>query len=934
MHTISRLSSALALLLLFTVGTALAQESSILQGRVLDATTGEALIGAQVTIRGTDQGTVTDVDGRYRLELAPGTYDLVVVYLGYTIKTVTGVGVTAGPPNVQDVALQPEAVEAEGIQVVISAAEERGSVVGALAHQRRATNVLNGISSEEIARTPSSNAADAVTRVSSASIVDGKYVYVRGLGERYSSAQLDGTTLPTPEPEKRVLPLDIFPASMIESLFTIKSYTADLPGDFAGGLVDIQTKDIPDSRFFNITTGLGYNTNLGDLDLPTYQGGDLDWLGFDDGARELPDGFPDRIPPGSSPAELAEVHSQFAGDFRGFMESPGVEDYNKSFGLSFGDRLDWFDREGGYLLGLSFSNSANARAQDEFFPSQEEGRFQYDFDTTIGQHEASLGAMGGWAINPTPTSRIAWKTVFTHSAEDEARFVSGPFDQSTSGFARITRFQFIERSLVSSKLNYEHKLGLLGDAKVEWDGSYALALRDEPDTRTTSFVSSSAEDTRFFFNEAGNNNRFFSDLTDYLAQAGVKVSSQFDLFGRSATLDTGLRGGWRTRDFAARRFTYEGARPEVRELPPDQLFTSENIASNAIRFFENTEPTDEYEAEELSSAAFASLGFGFSERLRMTAGVRVEQNRTEVLSFDPRSGSLLTALTADLSTVEPLPSLTFQYQAGERHSIRAAVSRTIVRPQFRELAPFRYDSYQESTLGNPFLENGSVYNADLRWSLFPSLGEIVTVGAFYKRFQDPIEIVRIPTAGNNVGTPEPYNAPSAETYGIELELRHDLGRWTSLTGLTLSANATVADSKVQQDEPVEVYLGGAFSSGPDILDPEVFTNAERPLYGQSPFLVNAALGWATQNGRTEATLLYNGVGERLAEVGTNGYDDIFEQERHTFDATFEQTVLDALRLKLGLRNLTDAPYEFRLGDDFTRRYEVGREVSLKLAYSF
>jgi outer membrane receptor protein involved in Fe transport len=152
--------------------------------------------------------------------------------------------------------------------------------------------------------------------------------------------------------------------------------------------------------------------------------------------------------------------------------------------------------------------------------------------------------------------------------------------------------------------------------------------------------------------------------------------------------------------------------------------------------------------------------------------------------------------------------------------------------------------------------------------------------------------------------------------------------------LTLSANATVADSKVQQDEPVEVYLGGAFSSGPDILDPEVFTNAERPLYGQSPFLVNAALGWAAQNGRTEATLLYNGVGERLAEVGTNGYDDIFEQERHAFDATFEQTVLDALRLRLGLRNLTDAPYEFRLGDDFTRRYEVGREVSLKLSYSF
>jgi hypothetical protein len=491
MNTMFRLAGGLAIVLICAAG-ARAQENAILQGRVLDAATGEALIGAQVTVEGTDLGTVTDVDGRYRITLAPGTHAIEVVYLGYTDKTVTGVIVAADRPNFQDVALQPEAVQAEGIRVVISAAEERGTVIGALAHQRRATNVINGISSEEISRTPASNAADAVTRVSSASIVDGKYVYVRGLGERYSNAQLDGSTLPTPEPEKRVLPLDIFPASMIESLFTIKSYTADLPGDFAGGLVDIQTKDIPDRRFFSVTTGVGYNTNLGDHDLPAYEGGDLDWLGFDDGTRGLPNAFPHRIAPDVSNEELASLHARFEGDFHAFHESPDFGEVNKSFGLSFGDRFDWFGKEGGYLLGLTFSNSANAREQAEFFPSLEAGRFQYDYDTTIGLREASLGAIGGWAIDPTPTSRIAWKTIFTQSAEDEARFVSGPFDQSTSGYARITRFQFVERTLLSSKLSFEHKAALLGDAKITWDGSYALALRDEPDTRTTSFVANAA----------------------------------------------------------------------------------------------------------------------------------------------------------------------------------------------------------------------------------------------------------------------------------------------------------------------------------------------------------------------------------------------------------------------------------------------------------
>ncbi len=911
-----------------------AQESSILQGKVMDAATGEPLVGAQVAVAGTAEGAITDVDGRYRLHLPPGAYDLRVAYLGYADKTVTRVQVTPGQPNVQDITLQSEAIQAEAVEVVVSAEEERGSVIGALARQRRATNVVNGISAEEIAATPASNAADAVARVQSTSIVDGKYVYVRGLGERYSTALLDGSGLPTPEPEKRVIPLDLFPASMIESLFTVKSYTADLPGDFAGGLVDIRTKDIPEQAFFSFSTGVGYNTNLGDLDRPTYEGGALDWLGFDDGTRGLPAGFPDRIPVDASRDRVAELHSRFEGNFSTIPEAADLGDADKSFSLSFGAPVRWLDRDGGYLFGLSYSNSANARVMEEFFPSQEEGRFQYDFTSLVGRRDVSLGLIGGYAINPTPTSRVSLKAFFTQSAEDDARLVTGLFDQSTSGFARITRFQFIERSLFSNQLRFEHKLGFLGDSKLEWDGSYAVALRDEPDTRTTAFVATSAEAGDYFFNEAGNNDRFFSDLQDDLSQGGVKMISQFDLFGRAATLDTGVRAGYRTREFEARRFDYENAAASVRAQPAEQLFTSQNIAAGNIQFLETTEPTDRYDATELSSAGYASLGFGLSDDLRLSAGVRLEHNETRVESFDPRTGTLLSALNTDLTTWEPLPALTLQWQLGGEQSLRAAAARTIVRPQFRELAPFRYDDYQESTLGNPFLENGEIYNFDLRWSLFPSLGEIVSVGGFYKIFNDPIEIVRLPTGGTNVGTPEPYNAPRAETYGIELELRHDLGRWAPLTGLGASASATFADSRVDQDEPVEVYFGSPTANGPDILSPEVFTSSERPLFGQSSFLVNASVNYTTESGGTTATLLYNGVGERLAEVGTNNFDDIYEQDRHTFDAILDQRIWNALDLKLAIENITGEAIEFRLGDDVTERYRPGRELSVKASYAF
>jgi outer membrane receptor for ferrienterochelin and colicin len=928
-----RIAVVLALLagILFS-GTASAQENTVLQGKVLDATSGEPLIGAQVVVAGTDMGSVTDVDGQYRLQLAPGTYDLDVQYLGYAAKTVTGIVVAAGAPTFQDVALSPEAVEAEGIRVVITAEEERGSVIGALAHQRRSTNVVSGVSAEEISRAPASNAADAVKRVTGTSIVGDKYVYVRGLGERYSTAQLDGVSLPTPEPEKRVLPLDIFPASMVESLFTVKSYTADLPGDFAGGLVDIQTKDIPDQPFLAFSTGVGYSENLGSMDRPTYAGGDLDWLGFDDGTRGLPDVFPDDIAFDTPREERAALHSSLDGGFQAFTDPVDFGDVDKSLSLSFGSPVEWFGRQGGYLLGLTYSNSANVRDQAEFYPTLEEGTALYDYTTLLGSREISIGAIGGYAIDLTPTSRLSLKSILTQSAEDEARLVSGPFNQSTTGFARIQRFQFVERTLLSTRATFEHKASFLGDARMEWDAAYALALRDEPDTRSTFYVAQEPDGT-YFFNEAGSNSRFFSELTDHMVQGGLKTTSQFDGLGGRATLAMGVGGSWRTRDFGARRFDYENATPAGRTMRPTELFTSERIASGDIQFLETTAPTDEYQAEERAASAYASLGIGLTRALRATVGVRVEANETVVETFDPRLGAKIEGVSADLSTVEPLPTVTLEYDFGEQQ-LRAAGSRTIVRPQFRELAPFRYDSYQESTLGNPFLENGEIYNADVRWSWYPSLGEIVSVGGFYKRFNDPIEIVRLPTAGTNLGTPEPYNGPSANTYGVEIELRHDLGRWLPIEGLVLGSNATLAESTVKQDEPIEVFSGNPNATEPDILPADLFTNPERPMVNQSPLLFNGSLQYTTPSGYNGVTLLYNLVGERLTQVGVRGFEDIYEDERQTIDLTVDYRLMGAIDLKVSAENLTDSDIRFRLGDDTTLRYFPGRSYSLKASYSF
>jgi hypothetical protein len=904
-----------------------------IQGKVVDSETGQPLVGAEVYVQGTQLGGLTDLDGHYEVEGVPeGPQALRVLYLGYAEKVVSDVAVSAGTPASVDISMVPEALLAEGVTVEVTAQEERGSVEAALSYQRSSTNVVSGVSAQEIARTPDSDASEAVRRVSSASVVDDRYVYVRGLGERYSTALLDNTSLPTPEPEKRVVPLDLFPTSMIESVFTVKSFTADLPGNFAGGLVNIQTKDIPDRSFFRITTGVGYNTNYDDDEVVTYAGGDTDWLGFDDGTRSLPGGLPDLISVTTPPGETARLHSEFESMGQSEIEPVEFGDFNKSFGLSFGNKSHLFGKDGGYTFGLTYSYKTNSRAQKDFYPSLSADLFQYDFDSRVGTEEALWGALGGYSLNVGETDRLSIKVFLTQNGEDESRIVTGPFDLSTSGFARINRLQFVERTLLSTQLKGEHKVGILGDGKLDWDASYGLAKRDEPDTRQIWYTKQSETDGTFSFNEAGDNGRFFSELTDNLFQGDMKLSSRVALFGESL-LEAGLHGGYRTRSFDARRFDYEAASAAVRDLPPDQLFTSANIAAGELQFLESTQATDQYEAKEPSGAAFASLDIGLSDRVRVTPGLRVEVNDTQVDAFDPRSGAAITPLSAELSTVEPLPTLSLRWEPTADQVVQVSGARTIVRPDFRELAPFRYDNYLESTFGNPFLENGSIYNADLRWSLFPGPGEIVSVGLFYKYFNDPIEIVRLPTGGTNVGSPEPYNAPSARVFGVELELRQDLTR-VGLTGLGISGNVSVADSKVRQDEPVQVFLGSAGSSGPDLLSPEVFTNSERPMAGQSDFLVNGSLYYTIPSIGTTATVLYNGVGKRLYQVGTQGFDDIDELPRHSFDVTVEQPLFQSISAKLAVENLTDAEYRYELGDIRTREYKAGRQIKLDLGYTF
>jgi hypothetical protein len=926
-------ASFLALLLAPLPGHAQeASETGRIVGKVLNAENAKPLSGAQVTLQGTNQGALTDLNGRYVLTNVPaGTRTVSVQMLGYGQKSVSEVQVTPNQTTSLDITLEETAVEVEGITV--SATRERGSNAFLLDQRRTSSAVVEAVGAQEISRRPDSDAAQVAKRMTGVTVTEGKYVFVRGLGERYSQTTLNGSSLPSPEPEKEVVPLDLFPSGFLESLETQKTYTPDLPADFSGGSVKIQTKDFPDQ--FTVRLGVSSSFNSASQFQDNFlsgQRGDLDWLGFDDGTRELPDEAKEVLGdiesggrlPGDDEA-VVRVGRSLAQDDLQFAPGTGDTPLNRSFNGSIGGRTEVLDDgELGYFVAGTYGDTYQIRPDeterkwraDSFDPALEDRVPNVDYDFLRGTRTVNWGTIANLTFKPTASQKISLRTTVNVNTEDESREFEGLNREDINEVIRSDRIRFLRRLMLWSQLSGEHQM--FGDARFDWRVTGARADRSEPFMREAIY---SEDDGEFFLDRVGDARYFFSELTDDDLNGEADFRYPFDFLGNEAAVQVGGAYRNRTRDFAARRLDWQFVGNTIRDLD-EALETAEIVPRGPgvgeLALNDRVQPGDIYGADDIRIAGYLMLELPVTDRLQAIVGARVEDYDLELRSRSETSGEL--EVQAEQSQTDLVPSLNLIFDARDDMKIRGAVSRTVDRPEFRELAPFQFTEAASlrELVGNPQLETAEVTSGDLRVDWFPGPGEIISLGGFYKKIQDPIEQVFIAAASSAYSY---QNGDEADVIGIEFDAQLQLARLSdALRDFSFQGNYSWIDSEVTVRE------GGGF-------DP---TNLIRPLQGQASYVFNAGVSWIRTD--VEAGFFYNRFGERLTAAGGSGVPDIYEQPRNSLDASVSFPLPTGARAEIKGSNLLDDEYLWRQSANgitlVQRQYTVGRTFSVGLSWEF
>lgn len=912
-----------------------AQDMGKIQGVVVDSETGESLIGANIVIKGETgapaYGTATDLDGRFALRAPVGTYDLEVSYISYATKKITGVEVNAKNPTVLNVSLPPEAMRAD--EIVVTAKAEQNSEVSMLVIQQKAPVVTDGISAELMSRASSSDAGDALKRVTGITIVGGKYTYVRGLGERYSNTQVNGADIPSPEPNRRVVPMDIFPAGLLENIRISKTFSPDQPGDFSGGSVQIKTRDFPSKFTFSVSTSAGYHSQTSFKDIQTYDGGAWDFLGVDDGTRALPDMLKTQAADQpvrergrfSTTGFTAEDIQQFGRAFANVWQpKTKTAPANQSYSISIGNAVGTGARELGYIFSFTYDNSfknkneiwnsyritADASGEQVLSPFS-----TYDVNSTT--HNILWGLLFNSSLRLSPRHKISLKTLFNRNTDNEARTYTG-YNSDRDTDLRDYRLRFVERGILSGQLSGAHHIGVLLDSNIDWLINLSKATRDEPDNREVLYEDRNGAWTFFDITQSGS--RFFFDLIDDAQSAKVDWAIPFSSFhALPSKLKLGAKGLTKDRTFDARRFRFEQSSGIQRHvdltLDPEDIFVPDNIAPRRFELRETTRNVDNYSASQNTWAAYAMADLQLSKHWRFVGGIRIERSKQVLTSFDPFSATA-TPIEVTLDDTDYLPGLNLVYKLNGRTNFRTAYSRTLARPDFRELAPFEFVDFigGRAVSGNPDLQRSTIDNFDFRFEIFPRLGELVAISAFYKKFHGPIEQIIRPTAQLSVTY---QNAKAATNYGVEFEFRRRLDALSpSLEPLSINTNVTLVRSQIEIDPGIGVQ-----------------TSSERALQGQSPYAVNASLGYDRPDHGFQANVLYNVFGRRISEVGAQGLPDVFEQPRHQLDFNIKKKFAQ-FTLKASAKNLLDSEIQFKQRERIFREYKAGRSFSLGISYDY
>lgn len=896
----------------------------------------ETLLEALVTVIGRKEYSTTDVEGRYRLELPPGMYQLRVQYELHRPARVKNVRIVAGKIAKIDVRLDPDEMAVEEVTAV-EAEVERASAATQLFLRKNAAQASDSIGAQDIAKAPDRNAADAVKRVVGTTVVDGRYIFVRGLGDRYTNSMLNGSPLPSPEPDRQAVPLDMFPTLVISDLTVSKTFTPDMPGDFAGGSLDIHTRDLPNKFLFQATLGAGFNTESTFGHRLSYPGGSTDWLGIDDGGRRLPNDVPaQRVTRLDQNGQLNPNLTAIGKSINGPMETDRTFNLpNGNGSVVVGDSFKLkksFPVLGcdgcvlGYMVGGSYSRKFQKRTDEiiRTFGVDSSGNGQLvrfnDYTSETGFDTVTWSGLGTVSYAVGTDHKISLTGLYSRNAEKEARRISGFNDEQNSNIFD-ERLRFVNRALMYGQLRGEHRFRKLDAAELRWTALWARATLNDPNLRETVYVDDPGRGLSF--RESTQSGQHF-----YAAQGETTRSVGVDWTQPVSKGDnpTKIKGGGlltlRGRSFNARRFRFlrnSAADPALFRQRGDALFTDENVGP-ALEIEEWTRPTDTYAAQYNVYAGYLMSDVGITSKLRFVAGERIEVSNQTIESYDPFAPTSSDRVESKLRNTDLLPSGNLIYKLTEASNIRLTATRTVARPQLRELAPFVFTDFfgAREILGNPDLDRTRIINLDARYEIFPRVGEVLAVSVFHKDFSKPIEQVILPTSRGVISY---QNAKGAVNTGIEVEGRKSLDLfWNQLKEFSLLANLTVVYSRVDLDTS---QIG-------------IQTSSTRPLAGQSPYVVNVALDWNHEKSKTRARVLYNVAGQRIAQVGSNGIPDQYEQPRHLVDLSMAQGLGEHFDLKATVENAFNSPVRFTQGEDgntIANRYLTGATFWLSATYT-
>ena len=889
-----------------------AQETKELRIVVRSLATGLAIGGVQVFVKGKDLQAKTNTAGLASFQLPPGQYDIALIHPDFTSATLRDVGVAndaatseGTTPNTQattvEASLSPASVALD--ELVVSAPHVRGSAAAFNEIRRESLEVNDVIGSEQMSKNGDSSAASALRRVTGLTLLDGKYIYVRGLGERYSSVTLNGSYLPSPEPMRRVVPLDIFPASILEGVVVQKTFTPDMPGEFGGGTLRLRTKRSFEGDRIKVSYGQSYALESGErLKGPQ---GKRDWTGFDDGTRALPKAI--------RKADRGKITGGTNGYSDAEIEAFG-ESFKRAYSIERESAKAWNDQnpeQSRALLGDNRSASAELRSSGElgvfrwgaylsglYGTGYEDGSYSLkrynadsgkltsidkDLTTTYSKRKIDAGSLGHLRLGLGEGHSVDAISLLTRKTTDTAQLREGS-QGSGDDIIRSTSLEWNERELFFNQFIGTHEF--FDRFTIDWRYSQADARNYIPDARSYRYEKVGEE--YLLSNRNDGNSRTFSTLVDLAEDWGVDATvTVVDWKPVVVRSKGGIASFYKKRDYEARRFffqTPDGLDNAVRALKPEEILRPENISSSGFTLTENTRNTDTYRGRQILDAVYGQGEVSFGEWFALVAGARMEESRQQVLTYSLHDAGLAPE-QASLNDRSVLPASNLTLRFGEHIQLRGAYSQTVSRPDLRELSTGSYydDRLDIEVEGYPDLKTSDVRNIDARLEFYSGDTHRLSFGLFRKDIRRPIERVLLNVAGSD--TKISYrNSKFARNEGFEVEMA------TGVEPFSLSTNVAFIESLVNLD------LGS-------IGNQASLTSSKRPMQGVSPYIINVGFQFEPQNAPYQANLIYNKIGSRISELGTNGVPDVLEESRWTLDFVASYDLSEAMTMGLKLSDL-------------------------------